>query len=47
MQVQVKLSEPPKIKFPVHFDLEYMLEKVFKMTGVKLTIDRLSLIGIY
>ena len=47
MQVQAKFSEPPKIKFPVQFDLEYMLEKVFKMTGVKLTIDRLLLIDNY
>ena len=36
----------PKIKFPVHSHLEYMLQKVFKMAGVKLTINRL-LLGIY
>ena len=34
-------------KIPVHSHLEYILQKVFKMTGVKLTISRLSLIGIY
>ena len=28
-------------------NLKYMLQKVLKMTGVKLTIGRLSLIGIY
>ena len=36
-----------KIKFPVHSHFKYILKKVFKMTGVKLTIGRLSLIGIY
>ena len=45
--VPARLSDPPKIKFPVHSHLEYILQKVFKMTGVKLTICRLSLIGIY
>ena len=45
--VSAKLSDPPKIKFPVHSHLEYILQKVFKMTGVKLTIWRLSPIGIY
>ena len=46
-QVPAKLSDLPKIKFPVHSHLEYILQKVFKMTGVKLTICRISLIGIY
>ena len=46
-QVPAKLSDLPKIKCPVHSHLEYMLQKVFKMTGVKLTICRVSLIGIY
>ena len=45
--VPAKLSDPPKIKFPVHSHLKYILQKVFKITGVKLTICRLSLIGIY
>ena len=31
----------------LHSHLEYFLQKVFKMTGVKLTIGRLSLINIY
>ena len=38
---------PLKLKFPVHSHLEYMLHKVFKMIGVKLTIRRLLLIVIY
>ena len=42
-----KRSDLPKIKFPVDSHLEYVLQKVFKMTGVKITIGRLSLIGIY
>ena len=46
-QVPVRLSDLPKINFPVHSHLEYILQKVFKMTGVKLTICRVSLIGIY
>ena len=44
---QQKLSDPPKINFPVPTHLKYILQKVFKMTEVKLTISRLSLIGIY
>ena len=44
--VQAKTSVPPKIKFPVHSH-EYILQKVFKMTGVILKIARLSLIDIY
>ena len=47
LRVPAKLSDLPKIKFPVHSHLEYILQKVFKMTGVKLTIARFSLIGIY
>ena len=43
--VPEKLSDRPKIKFPVHSHLEYILQKVFKMTVVK--FGRLSLIGIY
>ena len=46
-QVPEKLLDPPKIKFLVHSNLEYILQKVFKMTRVKLTICRISLIGIY
>ena len=42
-----KLSDLRKIKFPVHSHLKYILQKVFNMTGVKLTICRLSLIGTY
>ena len=42
-----KLSDPPKVKFPFHSHLEYILQKVFNLTGVKLTIARLSLVGIY
>ena len=42
-----KCSDLPKIKFPVDSHLEYILQKVFKMTGVKITICRISLIGIY
>ena len=38
---------PHKIKFPVHFHLKYMLQKVSRMTEVKLRIGRLLLIGIY
>ena len=45
--VLAKLSDLPKIKFPVHLHLKYILQKVFKMTGVKLTIYTVSLIGIY
>ena len=45
--VPAKLPDLPKIKFRVHFYLKYIFQKVFKMIGVKLTIDRLSLIGIY
>ena len=45
--VPAKLSDPTKFEFHVHSHLEYMLQKVFKMTGVKLTIGRLSLIDIY
>ena len=36
-----------RLKFPVHSHLEYMLQKVIKMTGVKLTVGRRFLIGIY
>ena len=42
-----KLSVPPKIKFRVHSNLKYMFQKVFQMAGVKLTISRLLLKGIY
>ena len=42
-----KLSVLPKLKFPVYSHLEYMLQKVFKMTGVTLTIGRLLLKDIY
>ena len=45
--VSAKLSAPPKIKFPVHSNLENMLENFFKMTEVQLTIGKLLLIGIY
>ena len=45
--VLAKLSVPPKIKFPVHSHLKCMLQKVFKMTGVKLITGRLLLTGIY
>ena len=47
--VPAKLSDTPKIKFHGHSPLEYntYLKKVFKMTGVKLTICRHSPIGIY
>ena len=38
-----KISHPPKIKFTVHSHLEYVIQKVFKITGVKLTIGRFSL----
>ena len=38
-KVPAKLSVPPKIKWPVHSHVEYMLQNVFKMTGVKLTRD--------
>ena len=47
LKSQQKLSFLPKIKFPVHSHLEYMLQKGFKMTGFKLIIGRLLLIGIY
>ena len=36
-KVPAKLSVPPKIKWPVHFHVEYMLQRVLKMAGVKLT----------
>ena len=39
-KVPPKFSIPPKIKFPVHSHLEYMLQKVFKITAKKLTIGR-------
>ena len=45
--VSAKLSASPKIKFPIHSHLENMLQKVFKMTGIKLAIVKLLLIGIY
>ena len=45
--IPAKLSVPTKIQFSAYSHLGYMLKKVFEMTGVKLTIDRLSLIGIY
>ena len=45
--IPAKLSDPPKIKFPIHSHLEYILQKVFKMTWVKLAIYRVSLIDIY
>ena len=32
--VLAKLSDSPKIKFPVHSHLKYILQKIFKMTGV-------------
>ena len=32
---QQNFQSPPKIKFPVHSHLKYMLQNVFKMTGVK------------
>ena len=35
------------LKFAVHSHLEYMLQKVIKITGVKLTVGRHLLIGIY
>ena len=35
-----------RLKSNFLFTLEYMLQKVFKMTGVKVTIGRLLLIGI-
>ena len=38
---------PSHLKFPVHSHLEYMLQRVIKMSGVKLTVGRLLLIGIY
>ena len=41
-----RLSVQPKIKFIVYPCLKYMLQRVLKMTGVKLTIGRLLLIGI-
>ena len=44
---QKKLSDLPKTKFLVHSHLKYILQKVFKITEVKLTTSRLSLIGIY
>ena len=44
--VQVKLSVSHKIKFPVHSH-KYILQKVFKMTGVILKIAKLSLINMY
>ena len=47
IKVPAKPSVPPKTKFPVHFNLEYMLQKVFKMTEVKLTIAILLQISIY
>ena len=47
LKSQQKLSFLPKIKFPVHSHLEYMLQKGFKMTGFKLIIGRLLMIGIY
>ena len=47
LKSQQKLSFLPKTKFPVHSHLEYMLQKGFKMTGFKLIIGRLLLIGIY
>ena len=47
LKSQQNFQTGQKIKFPVHSHLEYILQKVFKMTGVKLTISRLSLIGIY
>ena len=46
-RVPAKLSDLPKIKLPVHSHLEYILQKVFKMTSIKITIGRLSQIGIY
>ena len=46
-KVSAKLSVPPKIKWPVQFHVEYMLQKVFKMTGVKLTRGTHLPIGIY
>ena len=36
-----------RLKCPVHSHLEYMLWKVIKITGVKLTVARRLLIGIY
>ena len=45
--VPAKFSVPPKIKFLVHSHFEYILQKVFSMTKVKLTKGRLLLIGIY
>ena len=48
IQVRATLSDLHKNKFSIHSSyLEYILQKVFKMTEVKLTIGRLSLIGIY
>ena len=44
---QKELSDLPKTKFLVHSHLKYILQKVFKITEVKLTTSRLSLIGIY
>ena len=46
-KVPAKPSLPPKIKSPIHSHLEYKLQRVFKMTGVKLTIGRFLLISIY
>ena len=45
-QVPAKLSDPPKIKFLIYSYLECILQKVFKMTGIKL-IGRILQIDIY
>ena len=45
-KVPPKLSVPPKVKCLVRFYVKFKLLKVFKMTGVKIIMDRLLLIGI-
>ena len=42
-----KTSVLPKIRCPVHSHVQFMPQKVFKMTEVKLTIGRLLMITIY
>ena len=45
--IPAKLSDSPKIKFPVHSHLEYIIQRFSRWLESKLTMCRVSLIGTY